>query len=68
MILGSDSPPRYGAYGCMAVEGGPELARQLLGKTYDIPYPRVAAIYLTGAPRPRSRPSRCSPGPGRGYI
>ena len=37
MILGSDSHTRYGAYGCMAVgEGGPELARQLLRKTYDI--------------------------------
>ncbi len=53
MILGSDSHTRYGAYGCMAIgEGGPELARQLLGKTYDIAYPRVVAVYLTGAPRP----------------
>ena len=53
MILGSDSHTRYGAYGCMAIgEGGPELARQLLKKTYDISYPRVVAIYLTGAPRP----------------
>lgn len=53
MILGSDSHTRYGAYGCMAVgEGGPELARQLLCKTYDIPYPRVIAVYLTGRPRP----------------
>ena len=53
MILGSDSHTRYGAYGCMAIgEGGPELARQLLCKTYDIAYPRVMAIYLTGAPRP----------------
>jgi len=53
MILGSDSHTRYGAYGCMAIgEGGPELARQLLGKTYDIPYPAVAAVYLTGKPRP----------------
>jgi len=53
MILGSDSHTRYGAYGCMAVgEGGPELARQLLSKTYDIAYPKVVAIYLTGAPRP----------------
>ena len=53
MILGSDSHTRYGAYGCMAIgEGGPELARQLLGKTYDIAYPNVIAIYLTGAPRP----------------
>ena len=53
MILGSDSHTRYGAYGAMAIgEGGPELARQLLRKTYDIAYPKVIAIYLTGAPRP----------------
>ena len=53
MILGSDSHTRYGAYGTMAIgEGGPELARQLLCKTYDIAYPRVIAVYLTGAPRP----------------
>ncbi len=52
MILGSDSHTRYGAYGCLAVgEGGPELARQLLGKTYDLARPRVIAVYLTGAPR-----------------
>ena len=51
MILGSDSHTRYGAYGTMAIgEGGPELARQLLKKTYNISYPRVIAIYLTGAP------------------
>ncbi len=53
MILGSDSHTRYGAYGTMAIgEGGPELARQLLSKTYNIAYPPVIAIYLTGAPRP----------------
>ncbi len=53
MILGSDSHTRYGAYGCMAIgEGGPELARQLLRKTYDIAYPKIIAVYLTGAPRP----------------
>ena len=53
MILGSDSHTRYGAYGCMAIgEGGPELARQLLSKTYDIAFPKVIAVYLTGAPRP----------------
>ena len=53
MLLGSDSHTRYGAYGTMAIgEGGPELARQLLCKTYDIAYPRVIAVYLTGAPRP----------------
>ncbi len=53
MILGSDSHTRYGAYGCMAIgEGGPELARQLLEKTYDIAYPPVIAVHLTGRPRP----------------
>ena len=53
MILGSDSHTRYGAYGCMAIgAGGPELARQLLSKTYDIAYPTVIAVHLTGAPRP----------------
>ena len=53
MLLGSDSHTRYGAFGTMAMgEGGPELVKQLLGKTYDIAYPRVVAIYLTGAPRP----------------
>ena len=53
MILGSDSHTRYGAYGTMAIgEGGPELARQLLQKTYNISYPKVIAIYLTGAPIP----------------
>ena len=37
MILGSDSHTRYGALGTMAVgEGGPELVKQLLCKTYDI--------------------------------
>ncbi len=53
MILGSDSHTRYGALGTMAIgEGGGELDKQLLGDTYDIAYPDVVAIYLTGAPRP----------------
>ena len=53
MILGSDSHTRYGAYGTMAIgEGGPELVKQLLVKTYDIPYPRVVGVRLTGKPRP----------------
>ncbi len=57
MILGSDSHTRYGAYGAMAIgEGGPELARQLLCMTYDIAYPKVIAVYLTGAPRPGTGP------------
>ena len=52
MILGSDSHTRYGAYGTMAIgEGGPELVKQLLCKTYDIAYPRVVAVHLTGRPR-----------------
>ena len=52
MIIGSDSHTRYGAYGTMAIgEGGPELVKQLLQKTYDITYPRVVGVYLTGKPR-----------------
>lgn len=52
MILGSDSHTRYGALGTMAVgEGGPELAKQLLNNTWDVPYPKVALVYLTGTPR-----------------
>lgn len=52
MILGSDSHTRYGALGTMAIgEGGPELVKQLLGRTYDIKRPDVIAIYLTGKPK-----------------
>lgn len=51
MILGSDSHTRYGALGTMAMgEGGPELVKQLLSQTYDIDYPGIVAIYLTGEP------------------
>jgi len=51
MILGSDSHTRYGALGTMAMgEGGPELVKQLLKQTYDIPMPEVVGVYLTGAP------------------
>ncbi|MCI5848386.1 MAG: hydratase [Lachnoclostridium sp.] len=51
MILGSDSHTRYGALGTMAVgEGGPELVKQLLEKTYDVKMPGVVGIYMTGAP------------------
>lgn len=53
MILGSDSHTRYGALGTMAIgEGGGELAKQLLGKTYDVNMPGVVAVYMTGTPRP----------------
>lgn len=51
MILGSDSHTRYGALGTMAVgEGGGELVKQLLNDTWDIDYPGVVAVYLTGKP------------------
>ena len=51
MILGSDSHTRYGALGTMAMgEGGPELVKQLLNKTYDIKMPQVVVIYLDGEP------------------
>ena len=52
MILGSDSHTRYGALGTMGVgEGGPELVKQLLKNTYDVPAPEVVLVYLTGAPK-----------------
>ena len=53
MILGSDSHTRYGALGTMAMgEGGPELVKQLLSKTYDINMSGVVGVYMTGAPIP----------------
>lgn len=52
MILGSDSHTRYGALGTMGVgEGGGELAKQLLKKTYDVAAPEVIGIYLAGKPQ-----------------
>lgn len=52
MILGSDSHTRYGALGTMAIgEGGPELVKQLLKKTYDINMPGVVGVYFTGKPQ-----------------
>ena len=52
MILASDSHTRYGALGAISIgEGGPELVKQLLSKTYDIKYPRVVGIYMKNAPR-----------------
>jgi len=50
MILGSDSHTRYGAIGTMAIgEGGPELVKQLLGRTYDVKRPEVVCVYLEGS-------------------
>jgi len=52
LILGSDSHTRYGALGTMAIgEGGGELVKQLLEKTYDVPYPKVVGIKLSGNPK-----------------
>lgn len=53
MIMGSDSHTRYGALGVMGVgEGGPELVKQLLGQTWDMPSPEVIAVCLEGEPAP----------------
>ena len=53
MILGTDSHTRYGALGTLAIgEGGGELVKQLLGKTYDVKRPEVVCVRLTGAPAP----------------
>ncbi len=53
MILGSDSHTRYGALGTLAIgEGGGEIAKQLLSKTYDIKRPEVVLVYLHGKLRP----------------
>ena len=74
MILGSDSHTRYGALGTMAVgEGGGELAKQLLGRTYDFARPGVIAIYLTGSPKPGVGPhdvalSICGAVYANGYV
>ena len=52
MVLGSDSHPRYGAYGTLGVgEGGGELVKQLLCNTWDIAAPEVVMVYLDGKPR-----------------
>lgn len=74
MILGSDSHTRYGALGTMAVgEGGGELAKQLLGRTYDFRRPGVIAVYLTGEPKPGIGPhdvalSICGAVYANGYV
>jgi aconitate hydratase len=53
MILGSDSHTRYGPLGVMGIgEGGPELVKQLLSNTYELPAPEVVLVYLINAPKP----------------
>jgi len=52
MILGSDSHTRYGCYGTLGIgEGGGELVKQLLKKTYDIDPPEVVLVWLEGVPK-----------------
>ncbi|NLZ25725.1 MAG: hydratase, partial [Clostridiales bacterium] len=52
MILGSDSHTRYGALGTMGVgEGGPELVKQILKRTYDVKRPEIIAVQLKGKPQ-----------------
>ncbi len=53
MSIVSDSHTRYGALGSLSIgEGGPELAKAMLGKFYELDYPPVVAVLLRGAPRP----------------
>lgn len=53
MSIVSDSHTRYGTQGSLSIgEGGPELAKAMLGKYYEIDYPEVIAVFLTGAPKP----------------
>lgn len=52
MVLGSDSHTRYGALGTLGIgEGGGELVKQLLKRTYDMEPPKVIAVYMTGTPK-----------------
>lgn len=53
MAIVSDSHTRYGTQGSVSIgEGGPELAKAMLGKYYEIDYPEVIGVFLTGAPKP----------------
>ena len=48
MSIVSDSHTRYGTQGSLSIgEGGPELAKAMLGKYYEIDYPEVIAVFLT---------------------
>lgn len=53
MSIVSDSHTRYGTQGSLSIgEGGPELAKAMLGKYYEMDYPEVIAVFLTGTPKP----------------
>ena len=69
MILGSDSHTRYGVLGTMGIgEGGGEIAKQLLKKTYDIPYPKVIAVKTDRCTKAGGRSSGCGTGTDRSYL
>ena len=52
MILGTDSHTRFGPLGTMGIgEGGGEVVKQLLKRTYDIKYPEVIAVKLENEPQ-----------------
>ena len=53
MSIVSDSHTRYGTQGSISIgEGGPELAKAMLGNYYEIEYPGVIGVFLTGKPKP----------------
>ena len=69
MILGSDSHTRYGALGTMAMgEGGPELVKQLLNRTYDINMPGVIGILFKRKTSQRCRTTGCCTGDHRSSL
>lgn len=51
MSIVSDSHTRYGTQGSVSIgEGGPELAKAMLGKYYEIDYPGVIAVLFNRYP------------------
>lgn len=53
MSIVSDSHTRYGSLGSLSIgEGGPELAKTMLGKGYALKYPKVVGVFMTGTPKP----------------
>lgn len=61
MSIVSDSHTRYGTQGSLSIgEGGPELAKAMLGKYYEIDYPEVIAVFLTGRSKAMGRTYGCS--------
>ena len=52
MSIVSDSHTRYGTQGSLSIgEGGPELVKTMLGKGYELEYPKVIAVFLKGTPK-----------------